>query len=329
MTRESRAGRLLVYILLGMALFIGLSHRAEASAATTYGGIDYAPVYNYSYYIKNNPDVKRAYGNSQAKAIRHFALYGTKEGRQGSASFNVVFYKNRYADLKKAYGNQTQKYYLHYIRYGRKEGRFATAAEEQNWQKSRKYIMIGDSNACIGMSGHSNSVSWPELMTQQLGLSKSQVRYLRAGGYGFAGLYGQFIKLLKTVNADPKVTDILIVGGAGNDFRHTQGEIAKAYNTFVKEAKRRFPNARIMHAVPNWHLTSTAYQNGVIKNIPLYQQLAKANGVIYITGTEKVLRGKRAYFFSDNLHWNRKGEQAVVAVLAPKVKALDKNRYRS
>lgn len=328
MSGRWKIGRLTAYLILGMALLIGVSRRAEASAATTYNGVDYASVYQYSYYIKNNPDVKRAYGTSQEKALRHFALYGTREGRQGSASFNVTYYKNRYADLRKAFGNETQRYYWHYMRYGKKEGRFGTADEEKSWLKNRKYIMIGDSNACVGLTGHANSVSWPELMTRELGLSQSQVTYLRAGGYGFAGLYGKFISLLKTVKADSKVTDILIVGGAGNDIRHTQTEIASAYNAFVKEAKRRFPNARIMHAVPSWHLTSTAYQNGVIKNIPLYQRLAKANGVIYISGLEKVLRGKKAYFYSDNLHWNLKGEQAVVAVLAPKVKALDKNRYR-
>lgn len=327
MQRTGRAGRYLIWLALGLALMIGVSRRAEASAATTYGGVDYGAVYQFSYYIQHNPDVKRAYGNSQAKVLRHFVLYGMREGRQGSAAFNVTYYRSRYADLRKVYGSQLQKYYVHYIRYGKREGRFATASEEKNWQKNRKFIMIGDSNACLKMTGHYNTISWPEMMKAQLGLTSAQVKYVRAGGYGFSGLYGKWITLLKQVKADPAVTDILIVGGAGNDWRHAQSEIAKDYKALIKEARKRFPNARIMHAVPNWHMTSKAYQNGVIKTIPLYKTLAKANGVIYISGLETVLRGKKGYFYSDNLHWNVQGEKAVTAVLAPKVKALDKNRY--
>lgn len=92
---------------------------------TVYNGVDYAAVYNYNYYVNKYPDIKRAFGNNDYKALQHFALYGMNEGRQGSANFDVGSYYNRYADLRRAFGTNWQRYYIHYIRYGRLEGRSA------------------------------------------------------------------------------------------------------------------------------------------------------------------------------------------------------------
>ena len=93
---------------------------------TTYNGVNYAAVYDFNYYCAKNPDIKKAYGNDDIEAIRHFVLNGMKEGRQAKASFDVRSYRNAYADLRLAYGNDLAKYYQHYMRSGKKEGRKTT-----------------------------------------------------------------------------------------------------------------------------------------------------------------------------------------------------------
>ena len=98
-------------------------NKQEIVEPAIYQGIDYSDVYDYQYYIKNNSDIKKAYGDDKEAALRHFVNNGMKEGRQGRETFNVHTYKNRYADLRRAYGNDLKKYYLHYIEHGRKEGR--------------------------------------------------------------------------------------------------------------------------------------------------------------------------------------------------------------
>ncbi|MFR4381473.1 MAG: hypothetical protein ACLT3R_03790 [Roseburia sp.] len=85
----------------------------------------YAPVFDASYYAKNNKDLKIAFGNDENALFQHFLNYGMSEGRQASAEFNVKSYRNAYADLRQAFGNDLKSYYLHYMNCGKKEGRKA------------------------------------------------------------------------------------------------------------------------------------------------------------------------------------------------------------
>lgn len=49
---------------------------------------DYSSVYDYNYYVKNNPDVAAAYGGDRVKTFLHFYKYGISEGRAGKAGFD-------------------------------------------------------------------------------------------------------------------------------------------------------------------------------------------------------------------------------------------------
>lgn len=90
---------------------------------TVYDGIDYAPVYNFNYYIQAYPDLAAAFSSNPEGALKHFATFGMKEQRQAIADFNEKSYRYAYKDLRKAFGSNYAKYYLHYIQYGKKEGR--------------------------------------------------------------------------------------------------------------------------------------------------------------------------------------------------------------
>ena len=100
-----------------------LSFSSTAASATE--GAGYGAVYNYSYYVAKNPDVKAAYNGDQAAILQHFIQFGMSEGRSSCATFNVNVYRANNADLNAAFGDDLKQYYLHYIQYGKAEGRKA------------------------------------------------------------------------------------------------------------------------------------------------------------------------------------------------------------
>nr|MCR4610927.1 hypothetical protein [Lachnospiraceae bacterium] len=103
----------------------------EIESINVYQFIDYSAVYDFNYYITNNPELYDTYKNDPKGAIKHFAEYGINEGKQAKGTFDVASYRNRWSDLRRLYGwNNLREYYNHYIQYGQKEGRTATGISE-------------------------------------------------------------------------------------------------------------------------------------------------------------------------------------------------------
>ena len=103
--------------------------------ATTIKGVDYSSVYDPSFYLSNNEDIRNAFSKrspagvvmiDDAAVLRHFVSCGMAEGRRGSESFDVLSYYNRYPDLRRAFGANLTALYGHYLSSGRAEGRIAT-----------------------------------------------------------------------------------------------------------------------------------------------------------------------------------------------------------
>ena len=128
----------------GICDYLGVTYKKNATTTTStqttvntpiptpttttgfiHNGLDYSLVFNPTYYATKYADLKAAFGTNAANLFGHFAQFGMKEGRQGSANFNVQAYKNKYADLQKAFGNDLPKYYQHYIQCGYAEKRQA------------------------------------------------------------------------------------------------------------------------------------------------------------------------------------------------------------
>ena len=101
---------------------------------TVYNGVNYSSVYNYTYYMKYNPDLRSKFTNKPQGALRHFVLYGMKQKRQAIPSFNVTAYAYANQDLRRAFKNDYEKYYTHYMKYGRKERRTAVNVTEMQDQ---------------------------------------------------------------------------------------------------------------------------------------------------------------------------------------------------
>ena len=93
--------------------------------STIYKGVDYAPVFDAKYYLNRYSDLKSAFGNDYAAALKHFVEYGISEGRRASESFDVMLYKVNYPDLQGLFGDDNIKYVDHYLDYGINEGRCA------------------------------------------------------------------------------------------------------------------------------------------------------------------------------------------------------------
>ena len=129
---------------------------------TVFEGVDYSRVYNYDYYISNNPDVVAVFGTDPYYAIRHFVIYGMHEGRRGSRNFDVNYYRKaaRNEDLVTAFGDNTEKYYMHYIEWGYDEGRPAS-----------------DKLLGIDVSKHNGEVNWDAVKNTGIQFAMIRVGY--------------------------------------------------------------------------------------------------------------------------------------------------------
>jgi len=72
------------------------------------------------YYLKSYSDVRKA----DIDPIKHYILYGAKEGRNPNSFFDITFYLNRYEDVAKSKINPL----LHYIFMGNMK------EEKQRWR---------------------------------------------------------------------------------------------------------------------------------------------------------------------------------------------------
>ena len=97
----------------------------SGTSVTTWHGVDYSPVYNFTYYKKKYKDLQEAFGNDKDAYFKHFCEHGMHECRKASSNFDVKKYKAKYEDLQKAFGNDWPKYYEHYCVHGRFENRKA------------------------------------------------------------------------------------------------------------------------------------------------------------------------------------------------------------
>lgn len=98
---------------------------------TSMDGVDYAAVYDPTYYRSNNDDLDAAFTKTtggytlfdDTALLRHFIKYGSQEGRTANSTFDVFSYYFEYPDLRAAFQTSLIKYYQHYCKFGQAEGR--------------------------------------------------------------------------------------------------------------------------------------------------------------------------------------------------------------
>ena len=97
--------------------------RIKSNCVTEYGGIDYADVYDYNFYIATYPALSEQFANDPDGALKHFVEQGIPSGYQAIADFNVLGYAKANGRLRDVFGSDLLSYVHHYIEYGKQEGR--------------------------------------------------------------------------------------------------------------------------------------------------------------------------------------------------------------
>ncbi len=125
---------------------------ATKNALSTLDGVDYSAVYDFKYYQEKYPDIKRNFGNNEEAALKHFVLYGMKEGRQGTAGFDYASYRNEYSDLRNAFGSNKEAYYRHYMTYGQFENRVSAGVTAIKNPTTKGVISINGKKTVVDFS---------------------------------------------------------------------------------------------------------------------------------------------------------------------------------
>ncbi len=94
----------------------------SADNPLVYRGRDLKDVYDPVYYASHYDDAALLADDPEA-LIRHFVIYGMKEGRRGSYEFDPKLYLARYSDVRAAYRNLVGMAYNNYINEGKEAGR--------------------------------------------------------------------------------------------------------------------------------------------------------------------------------------------------------------
>lgn len=96
-----------------------------------------APVFNKAYYLKINPDVKKA----GIEPTAHWLKNGIKEGRKSAPNFHVAEYLANYGDLRRAFGSKGYALAIkHYYNNGIAEGRLGTKTTKDKLDSQTKLI---------------------------------------------------------------------------------------------------------------------------------------------------------------------------------------------
>ena len=201
-------------------------------------------------------------------------------------------------------------------------------ASSERTIRDRKFIFVGDSYA-IKRSGI--DMPWPEVFQEVLGIKKEQVLYARRGGYGFAKYKHRFVDLIRELKKDKAVTDIIVLGGIGNDWRYPLPKIRDSMYEFNKECRKRFPNARIVYGYCNWNISNIDVQDAILYHGPYYKKYAEKCGWVYLSGMETMLRTHPSYFQDDDHHPTQRtqfiiGEKAAALYSAYIVRKIRLNK---
>jgi hypothetical protein len=80
-------------------------------------------ILDLGFYLNNNSDLQKAFGNDYEKVYNHFITRGYKEHRKSSALFDGSYYCENYLDVAASFKDE---YLRHYVENGMAEGRRAS-----------------------------------------------------------------------------------------------------------------------------------------------------------------------------------------------------------
>ena len=165
--------------------------------------------------------------------------------------------------------------------------------------EGKKFVFVGDSYATVRKGVKK---PWPEIFMEILGIEEDQVYFARHGGYGFVKKDQTFAQLIADLKKDKSVTDVIVIGGIGNDWRYSVSALKRGIRDFDTMVRKRFPNARIIYGYCNWNTENKEVQEAILSHGSIYKKTALACGWVYLSGMERMLRQHASYFQADCHH---------------------------
>ena len=91
-----RSIRVLICVLLSAAQIFAAGIAEAASYPTVYNGVNLSAVYDYNYYMKRYPYLKKKYANDPKGALLYFGRNGIRTGQKAKASYSQKTYDALY-----------------------------------------------------------------------------------------------------------------------------------------------------------------------------------------------------------------------------------------
>lgn len=189
-------------------------------------------------------------------------------------------------------------------------------------KRDDRWIMIGDSYSRRPL-GNKNK-AWPVQLRKKLKLKASKVRIIQRSGYGIARKDKNYYKVLKKLPSNKKVRCIVIQSGPRNDKQATKKQIYKATKRLAKLIRKKYPNAHVYYASPNWSVESEEKQEMLRTRKKWYKKFAKKVGWTYMSSVQNIYVGDDDWYEKDGHHPNLKGVNKLSKAMAKSLKRVIK-----
>ena len=99
----------------------GSTPAPDPSTGYVYKGLDYAPVFNPTYYSSKYADLGAAGLKTETQLFQHFLMFGMNEARQAHPDFDPIKYRQVETDVAELIEDDWVGYYKHYLICGKAE----------------------------------------------------------------------------------------------------------------------------------------------------------------------------------------------------------------
>ena len=185
-----------------------------------------------------------------------------------------------------------------------------------------KIVLIGDSYTTHPAN---ESKRVPACLKKELKLDDASFISACRSGSGFTKSgYRSFTRLIKSLKKDRDVTHVVFVGSLHNDKKSTAASTTKSCKKINTLIRKKFPNAAVLVAAPNWHTNNSMWRLQVQVQSARLKRACAACGWTYLQGIDRVLHGHPNYFEKDGHHPNAKGAKAIAKKLASEIRKAAK-----
>ena len=197
-----------------------------------------------------------------------------------------------------------------------------TDASETNTSETNdvnKVILFGDS---YGRHPRSAEAHWHDEVKSVFGIpDENVITKVRSGsGFTVSKKKKNFVAQIRKMSPDASVNMILIVGGVRNDMHHSKKYTKARMTLFNEIARRKFPNATIYYAIPNWSTENKKIKRKLLARKRFCNSVAKSLHWKRLKKTEKCLYKVKRWYEKDRHHPNKKGQRIISKSLIKNLK---------